>query len=131
MPSIVAFQKASDAYTVYSLNAPEGSTELCTLDGVTYTVIPDGAELPEQPEQIAASVHVVTPDVELRERICAASPHVALIRERVAAMIAQRYSITDEVKLLRTAPSPEFEVYNAYAEECRQWGRDRKAELGL
>lgn len=98
---------------------------------MTYTVIPDGAELGEQPEQIAASVQAVTPDVELRERICAASPHVALIRERVAAMIAQRYSITDEVKLLRTAPSPEFEAYNAYAEECRQWGRERKAELGL
>ena len=131
MPSIVAFRKVSDAYTVYSLNAPEGSTELCTLDGVTYTVIPDGAELGEQPEQIAASVESVTPDEVLRERICAASPHVALIRERVAAMIAKRYSITDEVKLLRTAPSPEFESYNAYAEECRQWGRERKAELGL
>jgi hypothetical protein len=131
MPSIVAYRKASDAYTVYSLNATEGSTELCTLDGVTYTALPDGAELGEQPEQIAASVQVISPDVELRERICAASPHVALIRERVAARIAERYSLTDEVKLLRTAPSPEFEAYNAYAEECRQWGRERKAELGL
>ena len=131
MPSIVAYLAASDAYTTYRLNAPEGSTELCTLDGVTYTVIPEGAELPEQPEQIAASVQVIAPDIELRERICAASPHVALIRDRVAAQIAERYSITDEVKLLRTAPSAEFEAYNEYAESCRQWGRDRKAELGL
>lgn len=131
MPTIVSWQAAADQYTVYRLNAPEDATELCTLDGVTYTALPEGAVLGEQPEQIAASVEVVTLGEVLRERICAASPHVALIRERVAAMIAQRYSITDEVKLLRTAPSPEFEAYNAYAEECRQWGRDRKAELGL
>ncbi|MNZ96975.1 hypothetical protein D3C78_1161950 [compost metagenome] len=131
MPSIVAYLIASDAYTTYRLNAPEGATELCTLDGVTYTALPEGAELGEQREQIAASVQVVTLDVELRERICAASPHVALIRERVAAKIAERYSLTDEVKLLRTAPSAEFEAYNEYAESCRQWGRDRKAELGL
>ena len=131
MPSIVAYQKASDAYTVYSLNAPEGSNELCTLDGVTYTALPDGAELGEQPEQIAASVQAINPDIELRERICAASPHVALIRARVADKIAERYSLQDEIKLLRTAPSAEFEEYNAYVEECRQWGRDRKAELGL
>lgn len=131
MPSIVAYLAVSDAYTTYRLNAPEGSTELCTLDGVTYTALPDGAVLGEQPEQIAASVQVIAPDIELRERICAASPHVALIRDRVAAQIAERYSITDEVKLLRTAPSAEFEAYNEYAESCRQWGRDRKAELGL
>lgn len=98
---------------------------------MTYTALPDGAVLGEQPEQIAASVQVIAPDIELRERICAASPHVALIRDRVAAQIAERYSITDEVKLLRTAPSAEFEAYNEYAESCRQWGRDRKAELGL
>ena len=115
MPSIVAYLAASDAYTTYRLNAPEGSTELCTLDGVTYTALPDGAVLGEQPEQIAASVQVIAPDIELRERICAASPHVALIRDRVAAQIAERYSITDEVKLLRTAPSAEFEAYNEYA----------------
>ncbi len=98
---------------------------------MTYTVIPDGAALGEQPAPIAASVQVVTPDAELRERLCTASPHVALIRERVAQKIAERYSITDEIKLLRTAPSAEFEMYNEYVETCRQWGRECKAELGL
>lgn len=98
---------------------------------MTYIALPDDAELTEQAEPIAASVQVVTLDAELRERICAASPHVALIRERVAAKVAERYSVTDELKLLRTAPSAEFELYNEYAEGCRQWGRERKAELGL
>lgn len=122
---------ASDAYTVYRLAAPEGATELCTLDGETYVALPGDAGLPEQPAEIAGSVRAVTLDPVLRERICAASPHVALIRERVAAQIAERYAMTDEIKLLRTAPSPEFDLYNDHAEACRQWGRERKAELGL
>lgn len=131
MTYIVAFRKASDAYTVYSLIAPEGSIELCTLDGETYATIPGGAELPEQHTQVADSVRVVELDAGLRARISAASPHVALIRERVQAMIAEQYPMCEEIKLLRTAPSEEYTVYNEYAESCRQWGRDRKAELGL
>ena len=67
----------------------------------------------------------------LREEIKAASPHVRLINQRVQAAIAERYSITDEIKLIRTAPSPEMEAYNAYAEECRAWGRAERAKLGL
>jgi hypothetical protein len=54
-----------------------------------------------------------------------------MIRAEVAARIAERYSVTDEIRLLRTAPSPEFEMYNEYAEDCRRWGRERKKELGL
>jgi hypothetical protein len=39
--------------------------------------------------------------------------------------------LADEIKLLRTAPSPEMQAYDAYAEECRAWGRAQKAALGL
>ena len=53
------------------------------------------------------------------------------INEQVCAMIAEQYSITDEIKLIRTAPSHEFDVYNEYAEDCRQWGREQKALLGI
>lgn len=88
--------------------------------------------LPEQPEVIRDSVEVLDtlPDA-LREQIKTASPHVALINERVRQAIADRYSLADEIKLLRTAPSPEMAAYNAYAEECRAWGRMEKAKLGL
>lgn len=53
------------------------------------------------------------------------------INEQVCAMIAEQYSITDEIKLLRTAPSHEFDVYNEHVETCRQWGREQKALLGI
>lgn len=107
-------------------------TELATVDGITYVHLPDGAELPtEQPAEIAASISVVTPDAVLRDTIANASPHIRLIRAQVAEKIAERYSLGDEIKLLRTAPSAEFEAYNEYAEECRAWGRAQKAALGL
>lgn len=98
---------------------------------MTYTAIPSGAELGDQPEQIAASVQVATIDDELRERICATSPHVELIRSRVRTMIEKEYSVYDEIKLIRTAPSPEFDVYNEHTELCRQWGREQREALGL
>ncbi len=99
---------------------------------MTYVSLPDGATLPaEQPAEIAASVQSVTLTDALRDAIKAASPHVRLINERVCEAIAERYSFADEIKLLRTAPSPECVAYNAYAEECRAWGRAEKAKFGL
>lgn len=51
------------------------------------------------------------------------------IDDAVCAKIAELYSLTDEIKLLRTAPSEEFDIYNAHAEACRQWGKEQKALL--
>lgn len=135
------YRKVSDAYTTYQLRLPDAQgagdqphcTELCTLDdGFTYVAVPAGVTLPEQPEAIRDSIETLDPlPTALRDQIKAASPHVALINERVRAAIAERYSLADEIKLLRTAPSPEMTAYDAYAEECRAWGRAEKARLGL
>ena len=114
------------------LNAPEGATELCTIDGITYVSIPDGVAIDsDQHEYVLGTMDAPVLDDELRERICAASPHVELIRSRVRAMIEKEYSVYDEIKLIRTAPSPEFDVYNEHAELCRQWGREQREALGL
>jgi len=140
MTRIISYQKVTDEFTTYTLQGPTadpdkhdapGLTELATIDGVTYVAVPDGIDLPEQPQQIANSIKETTPDLPLRDQIAAQSTHVALIRERVVAMIRAQYSVDDELKLLRTAPSAEFEAYNAYAEDCRAWGREQKAALGL
>lgn len=135
MPAIFAYNKVITVTSTFILNLPtdeEGNpigTELCTIDGVTYVSLPDGAELPEQPKEI--TVEQVTLSDELRAKIKAESPYVALINKKVAAKIAERYSISDEIKLLRTAPSAEFDEYNAFVEECRAWGKAEKAKLGL
>ncbi len=53
------------------------------------------------------------------------------INTRVKQMICEMFSIDDQIQLLRTAPSAEFEAFNEHAEACRDWGREEKRRLGL
>lgn len=135
MTSIFKYQKFIDNVRTVEIVLPEGEngqrigTELATIDGVTYVSIPDGVVLPAQPEEITVLPVTLTP--ELKAAISDASPHVRLIRQLVSEKIAERYTTGDEIKLIRTAPSAEFEAYNTYAEDCRAWGREQKAILGL
>ena len=135
MPKIFSYTKQSDQYTTFLMELPRDQdgqsigTELCTINGVTYVSIPDSAVLPAQRSEVACQLEALTP--ELAQQIKLESQHVQLINARVAEKIASHYTLADEIKLLRTAPSPEFELYNAHAEACRQWGRDEKAKLGL
>jgi len=91
--------------------------------------VPDSIILPAQPEQITVEEVVLTE--ELKAAIKAASPHVQLVNERIVARIRERYSLNDEIKLLRIGLSEESTAYNDYVEECRAWGRAAKARLGL
>ena len=145
MPFIVSYQKQSDAYTTYTLLAPEGSTELCTLDGVTYVSVPDDVALPEQPSQIADSiVNPVTLTTELREAIKSTSLHCQLIHQRMEDKIREKYSLSDEQYFSRIASGVALGMYafetceqdalvafGTYIEEVRQWGREQRALLGL
>lgn len=140
MHTIISYRKHIDPEITRELRLPvDGQhqslgTELATLrDGTTYVCLPSVATLPtDQPAEIAASIieNVTLTAAQIAE-IKAASPHVRLINQRVVDMIAAEYSMADEIKLLRTAPSPEFDAYNAHAESCRAWGRTEKAKLGL
>ena len=113
------------------MNLPSGAVELATVDRVTYVHIPDNTDLGDQPAEIAASVKQVALSAAEISAIKAASPHVRLINERVAEKIGERYSVSDEIKLLRTAPSPEFDRYNEFVEDCRKWGLAQKSLIGL
>lgn len=145
MPSIVSYQKAYDATTTYQAALPEGATELCTLDGVTYVSLPAGASLPDgQPAQIAASIQVATLDATLRDAIKAASPHCQLIDERMRDKIRAVYDLETELKYARIGVGAAMGMYQptadevagmmafgAHVEAMRQWGRDERAKLGL
>lgn len=138
---MLSYRKYIDAHVSRTLLLPEDpgthqplGTELATLaDGTTYVALPDGMALPaNQPEEIAASiVNPATPTAQQVAEIKAASPHVRLIDQRVRDRIDEQYSMSDELKMLRLAPSPETTAYNAYVESCRAWGRAEKAALGL
>ena len=137
MAKIYKYQKITDQFTTYCLVEPDYNlleaedriTELCTIVGVTYASVPDSITLPEQPEQITVEEVVLTE--ELKAAIKAASPHVQLVNERIVARIRERYSLNDEIKMIRLSPSEESTAYNEYVEACREWGRVAKANLGL
>ena len=137
MTKIYKYQKVQDAFTTYCLVEPDYNlletenriTELCTIDGVTYISVPDGITLPEQPEQITVEEVALTD--ELKAAIRAASPHVQLIDERVVMKIREKYSVNDEIKLIRLGASDDFTAYNDYVETCRAWGAAAKARLGV
>ena len=129
---------------MYLLNAPEGSTELCTIDGVTYVGVPDGG-LPAQSVQISASVvDPVVLTTPLREAIKSASPHCQLINERMESKIREKYSLSDEQYFSRIASGAALGMYTfeagetealtafgVYVESVRQWGREQRALLGI
>ena len=126
--TIISYKKQVTRETTKTIELCEGDTELCTIDGVSYANVQDASAVID-PHNIGFKAEVV--DVELRENLCAQSPHVQLIQQRVRDKISELYSVHDEIKLIRTAPSHEFDVYNEHAELCRQWGREQKALLGL
>lgn len=137
MPKIYGYRKVVTPITTYILREPDVQaaaeedriTELATIDGMTYVSVPDTIVLPEQPKEISVKEIVMT--TELGEAIKAASPHIALVNERVVAKIRERYTVDDEFKMLRVGPSNETDAYNDHVEACRAWGRGEKERLGL
>ena len=147
MAEIYKYRKIIGQYTTFCLVEPDYNllerddpamegvriTELCTLDGWTYASVPDAISLPEQPAVIADTLTPVdvSEQPELKAAIIAASPNCQSIRGRVVDKIRALYSIDDEFKMIRLAPSEESAAYNDHVEACRAWGREERAKLGL
>lgn len=107
--------------------------------------VPEGVTLPtEQPPTVNASLEPVTLTDALRYQILGASPHCRLIADRVITRIRERYPLDEELFLNRIATGvlaglyqyqsgeeEEVLAFGVWAEECRQWGRQQRAELGL
>lgn len=141
MPSLHAYRKLITSLNTFEIRLPESAPgqrkgqEIATLaDGRTIVCLDDGATLPsEQPTQIAASIEALPSPLpaELRAQIMDASPHARLINQRVVEKIRAQYSVDDEIKMLRIAPSAETTAWNDHVEACRAWGRAERAKLGL
>lgn len=126
MEKIYKYRKITDAVTTYQLiepdynlvKTPDRVKELATISGWTYVSVPDSLVLPKQPPQ------VVLYDAE--------SPEKVQIDEQVVEKIRQKYSINDELKVLRLAVEgqlTEYTQYNTYVKECSTWGQAEKAKL--
>ena len=68
---------------------------------------------------------------KIKKQVKANTPAIEEINIAVVTKIREKYSMDDEIKMLRLAPSPETTEWNDYVEDCRQWGREEKAKLGL
>lgn len=121
---------------------PEGSMELCTLDGLTYVSMPGGTDLPGQHDRI--TLVPVAVDPTLRETIKAESRACHLINEEVQTKIRAQYSLEDEqyfsrigvgvalgVYQFQTGEQESLLEYNDFVEGVRQWGREQRTALGL
>ena len=131
--------------TVIDFMRSEGDAqpmELCTIGGVTYLSVPDGYVLSEQPTAINFAPVVMTDD--LRETIKANSRAVQLITDEVQQRIRSKYSLEDEQYFARIGVGVALGAYaflageqeallafGTYVEECRQYGKAKRAELGL
>ena len=126
------YKKITDKYTTYSV-CEEGITELATIDGDTYISVPDDVILPKQAEQI--KLVPVTLTAELKEQIEEASSHIQLIKKRIREKIAKKYSIEDELKIIRNKINgidvEKYTEYNAYVESCIAEGKVKKEGLGI
>ena len=137
MPKIYKYRKVTDQYTTYTAvdNGEEDKriTELCIIDNDTYISVPDDVILPEQPEKI--TLEPVTIDDKLKGQIEAASPHIQLIKKRVSDKIREKYSIEDELRIIRNKINAvdieKYTEYNGYVEGCIEEGKVKKEELGI
>lgn len=124
--------------TTLRLNG-EGVVEVATYDGYAYVVI-DGT--PDQPEGVVLEPVAMTET--LRASLKAASPQAQLTARLVVERIRERYTLDEELYLARISigelrgsysmDAAEFEqirAYQDYVEQCRAWGRQQYALLGL
>ncbi|HWK55385.1 MAG TPA: hypothetical protein VNR18_13495 [Hyphomicrobiales bacterium] len=149
MPTIYSYQKFIDQQRTIELKLPQLSdepigTELATIGEWTYVSIPDGYNLPEQPDEIALSVGEVELTPQLRVSILDASPHCRLINQRMIEKIRSAYTLDDEMYFARIGVGAanglyeptedemqEMTVFGQFVESVRQWGRDQRTALGL
>lgn len=145
---IYKFQRAITAgpsgTTLYFRNADvePRAVELAEVDGWIYVFVPAAAVLPAQPAGIAWQPATLTG--ALTDQIKVASRPCYLISDRMQQMIRGSYSLEDELYYARIGLGVALGAYTfqpgeqaalltfgAYVESVRQWGRDRRAEIGL
>ena len=129
--------------TLYFRNTETNDAiELAEIDGWHYVFVPDGVTLPEQHAEI--QWQAVTLTDALKEQIKAASRACKLIADEQQHLIRQKYTAEDEMYFARIGTGVALGVYQfgpgeqdallaygAHVEGVRQWGRAKRAEIGL
>lgn len=121
LQTVTAYPAVTNLVILWS-NSPEGP--IVIVDGA-YQPAPEfyGTCDDDSSTGFPGVTEVIT-EAELNSRKC--TELNSRINQQVVELIRYRYSIDDELGLLRTGPSEEAEAYSDYVEECRAWGREQK-----
>ena len=83
------------------------------LDGFTYVEVPDSVALPSNQPVLLIEANLEADKIDYQ----------------TVEKIRARYSVNDEIKMLRTAPSTESTAWNEFVEKCRADGAAAKELL--
>ena len=116
-------------YTTLSLVVPDGVVSYQYTETLAGVDITDSQEFLAQqhPECEVSELTFQDVESELRE-----TRMFHDINSIVQKLIAEKYSIPDEIKMVKLAVDhPERVAYQTYVDECRAYGRAMKVERGL
>ena len=83
------------------------------LDGFTYVEVPDSVTLPSNQPVLLIEANLESDKIDYQ----------------TVEKIRARYSVNDEIKMLRTAPSTESTAWNEFVEKCCADGKAAKELL--
>ena len=116
-------------YTTLSLVVPDGVVAYQYTENLAGVDITDSQEFLAQQHPECEVSELTFQEVENELKECRMFHDINAIVQR---MIAERYSIPDEIKMVKLAVDhPERVTYQAYVDECRAYGRAMKVERGL
>ena len=116
-------------YTTLSLVVPDGVVAYQYTENLAGVGIADSEAFLAQQHPECEVTELTFQDVESELKECRMFHDINSIVQR---MIAERYSIPDEIKMVKLAVDhPERVTYQTYVDECRAYGRAMKVERGL
>ena len=116
-------------YTTLSLVVPDGVVSYQYTETLAGVDISDTAAFLAQQHPECEVTELTFQEVESELKECRMFHDINAIVQR---MIAERYSIPDEIKMVKLPiDHPERVAYQNYVDECRAYGRTMKVQRGL
>ena len=116
-------------YTTLSLVVPDGVVAYQYTETLAGVDIADSEEFLAQQHPECEVTELTFQEVESELKECRMFHDINAIVQR---MIAERYSIPDEIKMVKLPiDHPERVAYQNYVDECRAYGRTMKVQRGL
>ena len=116
-------------YTTLSLVVPDGVVAYQYTENLAGVDIADSEAFLAQQHPECEVTELTFQDVESELKECRMFHDINAIVQR---MIAERYSIPDEIKMVKLPiDHPERVAYQNYVDECRAYGRTMKVQRGL